>query len=115
MKYSLFRKSTKKNEKLFIQKIIPTDDFVQIGNIRLKKYPDTSYSNKEKKNEKLFIQKLKKKKKKISEYLLLFKQKKKKMKNFSFRNSKKNIRILATIQTKKKNEIVFIQKVNKKK
>ena len=64
MKYSLFRKSTKKNEKLFIQKIIPTDDFVQIGNIRLKKYPDTSYSNKKKKNEKLFIQKLKKKKKK---------------------------------------------------
>ena len=89
MKYSLFRKSTKKNEKLFIQKIIPTDDFVQIGNIRLKKYPDTSYSNKKKKNEKLFIQKLKKK--------------------------KKNIRILATIQTKKKkNEKLFIQKLKKK-
>ena len=85
MKYSLFRKSTKKNEKLFIQKIIPTDDFVQIDD-RLKKYPDLSYSNKKKMKNSSF-----RKSKKISGYLLLFKQK------------------------KKKNEIVFIQKVNKKK
>ena len=61
MKQFLFRKSIKKNKKLFIQKVnkkknekffiqkvISTDDFVQIDD-RLKKYPDLSYSNKEKK------------------------------------------------------------------